>query len=476
MDDPVLAVDLDGTLLRTDSLWESLLLLLRERPLSLGPLVLALLKGRAEFKAHVAELTLPDVAALPLNEPLLDWLADERRAGRHLVLATAADQRIAAAVAERVGLFDAVLASDAGRNLKGGSKANALVTRFGRGGFDYAGDAYADLPVWRAARRAIVVGGPALERAARRVAEVERVFAPGQGRPAALLRALRPHQWAKNLLILLPLLAAHRLDAPGLLAAVLAFIAFGLTASAVYLINDLLDLGADRRHPRKCRRPFASGELPLAWGLMIAPLLLIAAMTLSLWALPPLFTLVLGGYFLLTSAYSFGLKRSPILDVLLLAALYTVRVIAGAAAVTVAPSFWLLAFSMFIFLSLALSKRYTELLGLLQRGELTAAGRGWHVDDLPLVQSLGTSAGLTCVLVLALYVDSAQAQRLYATPEALWLICPLLLYWISRLWFKTHRGEMHDDPVVFALRDRTSLLIGALAAGIGLLATVGVIV
>jgi phosphoserine phosphatase len=259
MDDPVLAVDLDGTLLRTDSLWESLLLLLRERPLSLGPLVLALLKGRAEFKAHVAELTLPDVAALPLNEPLLDWLADERRSGRHLVLATAADQRIAAAVAERVGLFDAVLASDAGRNLKGGSKANALVTRFGRGGFDYAGDAYADLPVWRAARRAIVVGGPALERAARRVAEVERVFAPGQGRPAALLRALRPHQWAKNLLILLPLLAAHRLDAPGLLAAVLAFIAFGLTASAVYLINDLLDLGADRRHPRKCRRPFASG-------------------------------------------------------------------------------------------------------------------------------------------------------------------------------------------------------------------------
>jgi 4-hydroxybenzoate polyprenyltransferase len=190
--------------------------------------------------------------------------------------------------------------------------------------------------------------------------------------------------------------------------------------------------------------------------------------------LPPTFALVLGGYFLLTSAYSFGLKRKPILDVMLLAALYTMRVIAGAAAVAIPISFWLLAFSMFIFLSLALVKRYTELLGLLERGELAATGRGWHVDDLPLVQTLGTSAGMVCVLVLALYIDSAPAQLLYATPEALWLVCPLLLFWISRLWFKTHRGEMHDDPVVFALRDRLSLLIGALTAGIVLMATLGI--
>ena len=473
MDDPVLAVDLDGTVLRTDSLWESLLVLLREQPLALVSVALALRQGRAAFKAQVAERVLPEVATLPLNEPLLAWLASERQAGRRLVLTTAADRRIAEAVAERVGLFDAVLASDAGCNLKGGAKAAELVARFGAGGFDYVGDAHADLPVWRAARRAVVVGGPDVERAARQVSEVERVFPPGR-RAATLLRALRPHQWAKNLLIFLPLLAAHRFDIVSLQAAVLAFVAFGLTASAVYTLNDLLDVGADRRHPRKCRRPFAAGDLPLAWGPPLAFALLTGAAVLSLLALPPLFSLVLGGYFLMTSAYSFGLKRRPVLDVLLLAALYTVRVIAGAAAVAMTPSFWLLALSMFLFLSLALSKRYTELDGLLQRGELTAAGRGWHVDDLPLVQTLGTSAGLVGVLVLALYIDSEPARQLYATPEILWLVCPLLLYWIARLWFKTHRGEMHDDPVVFALRDRMSLVVGALAVGIVLLAAIGI--
>jgi len=475
MQEPVLAVDLDGTLLRTDTLFESLCVLLRERPRALGGAARALLKGRAGFKASVADRVLPDVAALPLNEPLLDWLRAERRAGRRLVLVTAADRRIAEAVAARVGLFEEVLASDGGRNLKAAAKAAILVDRFGQGGFDYAGDARADLPVWRAARRAIVVGGPRLERAARRVAEVERVFPPATGRLPVVLRALRPHQWVKNVLIFLPLLAAHLVaDGPSLLAAGLAFVVFGLTASAVYLLNDLLDLPADRRHPQKRRRPFASGDLPLAWGLVLAPLLLIAAAALSLSGLPPLFTVILGIYVLMTTAYSFQLKRLPILDVMTLAALYTVRVLAGAAAVMILPSFWLLAFSMFLFLSLALVKRYTELQGLLERGELTASGRGWHVADLPLVQNLGTSAGLASVLVLALYIDSEPARRLYATPEALWFLCPLLLYWISRLWFKAHRGQVHDDPVVFALRDRVSLLIGIGAAGITLLATVGV--
>jgi 4-hydroxybenzoate polyprenyltransferase/phosphoserine phosphatase len=474
MAEPVLAVDLDGTLLRTDSLWESLLTMLRDRPLSLGTAAIRLLQGRAAFKGYVADCALPDLTTLPLNEPLLAWLTKEHQSGRRLVLATAADRRIAAAVATRIGLFDQVLATDEGQNLKGEAKAAELVAHFGKGGFDYAGDSRADLPVWREARHAIVVGGPDLERAARQVAKVERVFAPEQDRFPVLLRALRLHQWAKNLLIFLPLLAAHRLDGAGILAAILAFLAFGLTASTVYLFNDLLDLPADRRHPRKCRRPFAAGTLPLDWGLIVAPLLLMTAAILSLLTLPPAFSLVLMCYVVVTSAYSFSLKRLPIVDVLLLAVLYTVRVIAGAAAVAILPSFWLLAFCMFIFLSLALSKRYTELLGLQQRGELTAAGRGWHVDDLPLVQTLGTSAGLNGVLVLALYIDSEPARQLYASPLALWLVCPLLLYWISRLWFKTHRDEMHDDPVVFALRDRVSLLTGALAAGIVLLATLGI--
>ena len=468
-----LIVDLDGTLIRSDTLWETLFVLIRERPLRLFSALPTLRQGRAAFKAHLLAQAYPKVATLPLNGKLIDWLHSEKAAGRSLVLATASDQQLAHAVADRVGLFDAVLASDGQRNLKGPAKAAALVERYGRGGFDYVGDSRADLPVWAAARQAIVVGGAGLAQAAAQVAEVGRHFPPPP-RAAALLKALRPHQWVKNLLLFLPLVAAHQLsDGPRLLAVALAFGVFSLTASAVYLLNDLLDLPADRAHPRKRHRPFAAGTLPLAWGALLSPLLLLTAIGLSLWFLPPLFTLILVGYTLLTTAYSFGLKRKPVVDVLLLAALYTVRVIAGAAAVAIVPSFWLLAFSLFIFLSLALAKRYTELDGLRQRGELTAAGRGWHVDDLPLVQSLGTGAGLAAVLVLALYIDSAPARQLYATPQVLWLVCPLLLYWISRLWFKTHRGEMHDDPVVFALRDRVSLATGALTAASVLLASLG---
>jgi len=472
---PPLVVDLDGTLTPSDTLWETLFLLAREQPLALLRALFHLRHGRAALKARLASLARPDHGSLPLNAPLVDWLGTQAAAGRTLVLATASDQHLALAIADQVGLFDLVLASDGQRNLKGPVKAAVLVERYGQGGFDYVGDSRADLPVWRHARQAIVVGGAGLAQAAAQVAVVGHYF-PAPPRAAALLRALRPHQWVKNLLLFLPLVAAHQLgDGPHLLAAALAFLVFSLTASSVYLLNDLLDLPADRAHPRKCQRPFAAGTLPLAWGALLSPLLLVAALGLSLIFLPRLFSLILLGYYLLTTAYSFGLKRKPVVDVLLLAALYTLRVIAGAAAVNIVPSFWLLAFSLFIFLSLALAKRYTELDGLRQQGALTAAGRGWHVDDLPLVQSLGTGAGLAAVLVLALYIDSAPARQLYASPQALWLVCPLLLYWISRLWFKAHRGEMHDDPVVFALRDRMSLVIGVFTVAIVLLATIVVL-
>lgn len=467
-----IVVDLDGTLVRTDTLWESLLGFIQERPLGVFSALSALRQGRAAVKERFSDLAVFDSSLLPLNTELVSWLCQQKASGRQLVLATASDQRTAQAVAQQLDLFDMVLASDGKRNLKGATKAAALVERFGEGGFDYVGDSRADLPVWAAARQAVIVGGEALANEAAHVAEVSQRFAPPE-RGKALVRALRPHQWLKNLLVFLPIVAAHQLgETAGLLAATLAFVVFSLTASSVYVLNDLLDLAADRAHPRKCRRPFASGTLPLAWGVLLSPLLLLTAIGLSLLFLPWLFTLVLGGYYLLTTAYSFGLKRKPMVDVILLAALYTVRVIAGAAAVAIVPSFWLLAFSMFIFLSLALSKRYTELDDLRQRGELTAAGRGWHVDDLPLVQSLGTGAGVACVLVLALYIDSPPARQLYATPQALWLICPLLLYWISRLWFKTHRREMHDDPVVFALRDGVSLATGAITAAIVMFATI----
>jgi 4-hydroxybenzoate polyprenyltransferase len=472
---PVLAVDLDGTLLHTDTLVESVVTLLRQRPWMIGPALLALLRGRAGFKAWLAGRVDLEVGCLPFNGELLDWLRGERAQGRRLVLVTAADRRIADAVAAHTGLFDEVLASEGGVNLKGRAKAAALVERYGPGNFDYAGNAPADLPVWRVAREAIVVGGAALEQDARQVATVGRRFARPPLQAATVLRALRLHQWVKNLLVFVPILAAHRFTDGATLAAVaLAFVVFGLTASAVYLINDLVDLPADRGHPRKCRRPFACGDLPLAWGMLLPPLLLVAAAALGAAWLPPAFLAVLAGYFVLTTAYSFLLKRLPIVDVMTLAGLYTIRVIAGGAAVALPPSFWLLACSMFIFLSLALVKRDTELRSLLARGELAARGRGWHVDDLPLIGGLGAASGIAAVLVLALYIDSQAAQNLYLTPEALWFICPLLLYWVSRLWFKTHRGEMHEDPVVFAMQDRTSLVLGALTAAIVAVATLGV--
>jgi 4-hydroxybenzoate polyprenyltransferase len=275
------------------------------------------------------------------------------------------------------------------------------------------------------------------------------------------------HQWLKNLLVFVPLLAAHRVLDSTLLA-VLAFAAFSLCASGVYLLNDLLDLKSDRRHHSKRNRPLAAGKLPLLGGLLAAPVLTLAAFAVAL-AVSPLFALVLGGYWLTTLAYSLQLKRKVMLDVLLLAALYTARIIGGAVAIMVEPSFWLLAFSMFMFLSLALLKRYTELAALLADGRDKASGRGYRVDDLPLLQSFGAASGYGAVLVLALYINSPESLELYTRPYALWLLCPMLLYWISRAWFVAHRGEMHDDPVVYAATDRFSLGV-ATVGGLVLLA------
>ncbi len=280
------------------------------------------------------------------------------------------------------------------------------------------------------------------------------------------IKGARLHQWLKNVLIFIPLVTAHAWNDPEKLAlCLLAFLSFGLCASSVYLLNDLLDLAADRRHPRKCRRPFAAGTLPIQHGAAAIPLLLLAAFALSLWINPPWFAACLASYYLLTLLYSLRLKRVLMLDAIVLAGLYTLRIIAGATAAQVTLSFWLLAFSMFLFLSLALVKRYTELHTLLQRGELNAQGRGYRVDDLAILQSLGGSAGYLAVLVLALYINSPEVQKLYRQPMLIGFLCPVLLYWISRVWLFAHRGLMPDDPVIFALTDKVSrglVLIGAL--------------
>ena len=464
-----LCVDLDGTLIRSDLLVESALSLLRRNPLYALRFGAWLLRGKAHLKREIAQRTSIDVTTLPYELRVLAWLRGETD-GRRRVLCTASDQKFADAIAAHVGGFDEVLASDGVRNLSGRNKADVLGERFGERGFDYAGNEARDLHVWSRARRAIVVNAPhSLSQRAGRVSEVERVFERSGKSWHTWLRALRLHQWLKNLLVFLPLLTAHLVLAPdAVLHSALAFFAFCLCASGVYLLNDLVDLDADRKHPRKRLRPFAAGTLPLGAGLVLAPVLTLTAFALAL-TISKLFAVALAGYFALTLAYSFALKRVAMLDTIVLAALYTIRIIAGTVALRIGASFWLLAFSMFLFLSLAMIKRYTELRTLLQSGDNRSTGRGYAVDDLPLVQSLGGASGYLAVLVLALYINSTASEALYRHPVVLWLLCPLLLYWISRAWLIAHRGDMHDDPVVFALSDRTSrlLLVLAIAVVIG---------
>lgn len=459
-----LCVDLDGTLIRGDLLFESLVLLIRRNPLYLLCVPWWLLQGKAVLKSEVARRVTLNAAALPYNAAVLEWLRMERAGGRGLWLVTASNERLASRVAAHLGLFEGVFASDEGLNLAGASKAAYLAQRFGERGFDYCGNEARDLAVWEQARGAIVVGDQRLEQQAAQRAEVVRTFSQRTSHLRAVLRELRPHQWAKNTLVLMPLLAAHhanqlRADA----SALLAIIAFSLCASSVYVLNDLLDLETDRAHPRKSRRPFACGDLSILTGFALAPALLAVAVLIAA-VLPPRFWLVLGTYYGVTLAYSFLLKGLVLIDALSLAGLYTLRIIAGAAAVSVPLSFWMLLFSVLLFLSLAFVKRFSELESLRRRHQLSTAGRGYRVEDLPILQSLGAAAGYLSVLVLALYINSPDIQALYHRPKLIWMLCVLILYWVSRVWLTAQRGQMHDDPVVFALRDPQSLAIGLLAA------------
>ena len=404
-------VDLHGTLIRSDLLLESLLLLMKRNPLYLFLAVSWLLRGgKPKLAAELAARVELNAAALPYNKDLVAWLRSERNSGRQLWLCAAADMPLAERVAQHLELFEGVIGRD-------GAELSVLP-----------------------------------------------VFVTGGSRFRAILRALRPHQWAKNVLILVPLFTAHRLgDLDALAAGLAALVAFCLCASSVYLLNDMLDLEADRGHPRKSKRPFASGDLSLATGLVLAPTLLALAALIAAF-LPGKFQLFLAAYYMLTFTYSVKLKRMLLVDAVALAGLYTLRIMAGAGAVSVPLSFWLLLFSVFLFLSLAFVKRYAELDALRRQQRLQALGRGYRVEDLAVLQSFGTASGYLSVLVLALYINSPEIEPLYHRPKAIWMLCVLMLYWISRVWMTAHRGGMHDDPVVYALRDRVSLGIGLLAA------------
>jgi len=461
-----LVVDLDGTLLKTDLLLESLLVLLKQKPLCAFLLPIWLLKGKAYLKEQIARRVELDAGLLPYRNEFVDYLAAQRDAGRPIVLATATDIHLARQVADHLKLFDLVFASDGITNLAGESKRAQLVSIFGVKGFDYAANAGADLPVWSSARKAIVIDpGRLLRLRVARVASIDKAFVSRKRDWRDYLEPLRLRHWLKNLLLFVPLFAAHRYFETALLQkAVLAFVAFGCCASAGYVLNDLFDLASDRHHPHKRLRAFADGQLPLAYGLAIIPVLLALGSVIA-WLVSPIFLGVLLIYVVLTGAYSSYLRRVVILDVIVLAGLYSMRILAGSAAVAVWPSHWLLAFSTFLFFSLALVKRYGELMIIRRSDGEQAKARGYELGDGELLAAMGAASGYVAVLVLALYIDSDTAHSLYGRPELMWFLCPLLFYWISHIWLFAHRGKMPDDPVVFATRDWISrVLIGLMIA------------
>lgn len=467
-----LCVDLDGTLLRTDTTWEAVLLLLRNHPASIPLLPFWALRGKLYLKEMLAKTVVMDVRHFPLNEELYAYLKEEAATGRPLVLVTGAAASTAKAVQEHLGIFPQVLATGEGINLTGRHKAKMLVERYGEKGFDYVGNAAIDLKVWPHARHAIVVNAaPGVFRRAGTLVTFERQFLARGPVMRAFLRAVRPHQWMKNTLILVPVVTAHQLADQAMLArGLLAFVSFCFCTSSVYLLNDLLDLSSDRQHPRKRFRPLASGDLPIPVAVIGAPLLLLCGIVLAL-LLPPLFQLVLLSYFLITFAYSWYLKQLVLVDVFILAALYTVRIIAGHAATGIPYSLWLLMFSLFFFLSLALVKRFSELESMVRESRETVAGRGYLASDRVQVAVMGSASGYISALILALYVTSEQVTTLYTRPALLWIIIPLMLFWISRMWMLASRGMVHEDPIVFTLKDGLSYLVGSLIALVMFLAT-----
>lgn len=463
-----LCVDCDGTLISTDLLHEACFLLMKQYPLGLVLIPFWLLKGKAYLKEQLSKHVVFNWETLPYRNEIIALVREAKTNGRKVVLATASPKVWADGIANHLGLFDNVIATENRLNLSGKHKADHLASLYGEARFDYAGDTKADLHVWQKSRGAIVVSSNKhlLSHDHIRKSTFSYIVTPVKATLKTYIRAIRVHQWLKNLLVFVPLLAAHQFtSADALFQAGIAFMAFSLCASSVYVLNDLLDLESDRLHIRKCKRPFAASVIPLWQGTLMVPTLLLIAIGLSL-LLPVHFIGVLSVYFLMTLAYSIRLKKQVIVDVMLLAGLYTMRIIAGGAATLIVPSFWLLAFSMFIFLSLALVKRYSEMLVTLQSNQQEAAGRGYSVHDLPVLMAIGSSSGMGAVLVLALYLNNPETNLMYQDKTWLWIVPALMLYWVSRMWMKTHRGEIDDDPVVFAVRDWQSIAILTMIAGL----------
>ena len=462
-----LAVDLDGTLCRSDSLVDALATAAFRSPGGIGSILLAFLSGRYALKAALVQLGAYRPEFSPLREEFVSFLKEQKRAGRSLHLVTASPQSVADAIAARLDLFDTVTGSKDGINLKGNAKLLYLQQQF-PDGFAYAGNDDSDLEVWRHAASAVPVAAPTrVEQAVAKLGvPIEEKFPREQASLRTWLRMLRIHQWSKNVLLFVPLILAHQYgNWNAILHVCLAFLCVGLVASATYILNDLSDLDADRRHATKRYRPLAAAEISATYGALTAAVLGVLGMMGAVF-LDPLFAGCLGVYVALTLAYSLRLKAIPLLDVFVLGALYTLRIIMGTVLLHVPLSPWLLMFSLFFFLSLSLAKRHVEIVRAAERGEVgRIKGRGYQASDAPLTLALGISSSSIAVVLLLLYVaNSAYPTGAYASPHWLWAIAPLVFLWMTRIWLKSHRAKLDDDPINFALRDPPSLFLGGLVA------------
>ncbi len=458
-----LCVDLDGTLVKLDTLHQAFFLLLRRKPSSILQIPGWLLKGKAHLKDQVMQRVEVDATALPYHREFLAFLQKEHAAGRKLILATASNYRTADAVAKHLGIFSDTLSSTAGTNLRHAQKLTAIQEHYPN--FGYAGNDVADFPIWDAAREIILVN-PTPPAKAAYAAKADRTFIEQRPIWRMFIKAMRCQQWLKNLLIFAPVLLAHKFtDSETLLKSVQAFFAFSFAASSIYVLNDLFDLSADQHHPRKSKRPFAAGDLSITTGSLLMPLLVLFSIIFGLLLSPP-FVLTLAAYYLITTLYSWRIKQVPVADVLTLAVLYSLRIVAGSAATGIPPSAWFIQFSIFLFLSLALVKRLAELREIQQASETDnpLRERGYQVSDQPLLLAFGAASGYIATFVFTLYLNSEKVAQLYSRPALLWIFCPLLLYWITRIWYLAWRGKMRDDPLAFAARDLQTYL--AAAAGI----------
>lgn len=462
----VICADVDGTVIATDLLYESLLSAMKHSPAVIFRVPFWYLKGLPLLKSELAKRAQLDLSHLPLNHAVVDYLQERSKAGDTVVLASASDQSLVGELGERLGFVAETFGTTPDKNLKGSVKADLLCEKFGEGGFEYIGDSRADFPVWSKAKSVGVVSRSKeiIQKAQAQYPNLTVFPSSGTTQAASWIRALRVYQWLKNLLVFVPLILGHHLNSTQSWGAALcALLSFSLCASGVYILNDLLDLEADRAHHRKKSRPFAAGTLPIVHGLIVAPFLFLSGVTIAFF-ISTAFASILFVYLISTTAYSFRLKQVVLVDIILLAMLYTIRIIAGGVASHVVVSQWLLGVSMFMFLSLACVKRFSELLVLKERNQRETRGRGYTVDDLEQIAMFGAASGYIAVLVLALYTSSYDVVQLYKNPQIIWLVCPLVLYWISRVWLLARRGKVHDDPLVFAMKDKTTYIVGVLVA------------